>query len=261
MSPQATLLLATVSLALIAPADANATYNVNNMPPSVVRTIPQAGAMTVDPGLKEIRVTFSKDMMTHEMWSWCSQTPETFPQSDTSAIRYLDDRRTCVLPVTLQPGKTYVLWINSQKFGHFKDLSAQSAVPYLLVFKTGDKRVASTVEGAKAIATAAAEAWLTLVDRGDSAESWKTGAHAFKSALSQEQWRTALGAARKPLGKTLSRTVQSQRFATSLPGAPDGQYLVIQYHASFEGKKSATETVTPVLDSDGEWRVCGYYIK
>jgi hypothetical protein len=47
----------------------------------------------------------------------------------------------------------------------------------------------------------------------------------------------------------------------SLPGAPDGEYVVIQFATSFENKKSAIETVTPMLDSDGEWRVSGYFIK
>ena len=142
----------------------------------LTREIP-AGDTTVDPGLTEIQVTFSKDMMTQEMWSWCSNSAETFPKCDTSAIRYLDDQRTCVLPVTLQAGKTYVIWINSQKFGHFKDLSGHSAVPYLLVFQTADAAVSSAQDVAKKAATSAAQAWLTLVDQGDSAESWKTGAH------------------------------------------------------------------------------------
>lgn len=48
---------------------------------------------------------------------------------------------------------------------------------------------------------------------------------------------------------------------TSLPGAPDGKYVVIQYDTSFENKKAAVETVTPMLDKDGKWRVSGYYIK
>jgi len=261
MSLRATLLLAALTVASTAPAHADSTFSIASMPPSVILTVPQAGDTAVDPGLKEMRVTFSKDMMTQEMWSWCSQTPETFPKCDTSAIHYLDDRRTCVLPVSRQPGKTYVIWINSQKFGHFKDASGHSAVPYLLVFQTADKGLASTQDAAKKAATSAAQAWLALVDKGDSAESWKTGAHYFKNALSQEQWGQALQAARIPLGKTLSRKLLSQSYETSLPGAPDGEYVVIQYDASFEGKKVATETVTPVLDSDGVWRVSGYYIQ
>jgi hypothetical protein len=55
--------------------------------------------------------------------------------------------------------------------------------------------------------------------------------------------------------------VISTTYATELPGAPDGEYVVIQFAASFKAKKSAVETVTPMKDEDGSWRVSGYYIK
>ncbi|MHC4873961.1 MAG: hypothetical protein ACYTFY_19095 [Planctomycetota bacterium] len=35
-----------------------------------------------------------------------------------------------------QINKTYVIWINSQKFKSFKDVQRNAAIPYLLVFKT-----------------------------------------------------------------------------------------------------------------------------
>ena len=66
---------------------------------------------------------------------------------------------------------------------------------------------------------------------------------------------------RKPFGKNLSRQLKSAHYRTSLPGAPDGEYVVVQFKASFENKKSAIETVTPMLDKDGKWRVSGYYMK
>ena len=66
---------------------------------------------------------------------------------------------------------------------------------------------------------------------------------------------------RKPLGQNLSREVNFKKYTTSLPGAPDGEYVVIQFTTSFSHKKSAVETVTPMLDTDGKWRVSGYYIK
>ena len=53
----------------------------------------------------------------------------------------------------------------------------------------------------------------------------------------------------------------SKKLHTSLPGAPDGQYVVIQFKSSFTNKKTTIETVTPMLDKDGKWRVSGYYIK
>jgi hypothetical protein len=53
----------------------------------------------------------------------------------------------------------------------------------------------------------------------------------------------------------------SASYQTSLPGAFDGEYVVIQFETSFENKKSAVETVTPMKDKDGRWRVSGYFIK
>ena len=65
-----------------------------------------------------------------------------------------------------------------------------------------------------------------------------------------------------PHGSLIPRNnCKSQIYATSLPGAPDGEYVVIQYKTSFVNKKDAIETITPMLDKDGKWRVSGYYIK
>ena len=62
---------------------------------------------------------------------------ETFPERPEGAeIHYLDDNRTCVLPVRLEPDKTYVLWMNRGRFNSFRDADNNPAVPYLLVFRT-----------------------------------------------------------------------------------------------------------------------------
>jgi RNA polymerase sigma-70 factor (ECF subfamily) len=103
-------------------------------PPVVVKTVPQAGSDGVDPKLTEIKVTFSKDM-TDGSWSWSTWGEETFPETKGKP-RYLQDKRTCVLGVQLKPGKTYAIWVNSENFHGFKDAAGNSAVPYLLVFKT-----------------------------------------------------------------------------------------------------------------------------
>ena len=108
---------------------------VQSMPPVVVKTTPQAGDTGVDPSLKEISVTFSKEMMTKDMWSWVMVSKETFPQI-VGEIRYPDDKRTCVAPVKLEPGKTYAIWFNSADNNAFRDKDNNPAVPYLLVFQT-----------------------------------------------------------------------------------------------------------------------------
>lgn len=107
----------------------------------------------------------------------------------------------------------------------------------------------------------AALIWLALVDQEEYDASWNKAASYFKGAVSEQQWLQSMESVRKPLGQNLSRKVKSKQYHTSLPGAPDGEYLVIQFVSSFSHKKSALETVTPMLDTDGEWRVSGYYIK
>ena len=79
--------------------------------------------------------------------------------------------------------------------------------------------------------------------------------------MPEAQFDPMVAAARKPLGKLVSRDLKSARYAASLPGAPDGEYVVIQFATSFENKKSAIETITPMRGADGKWRVSGYYIK
>ena len=64
-----------------------------------------------------------------------------------------------------------------------------------------------------------------------------------------------------PLGELISRTIKNSTYTTSLPGAPDGEYVVIQFSTSFAKKMQIIETVTPMLEKDGVWRVSGYYIK
>jgi len=110
-------------------------------------------------------------------------------------------------------------------------------------------------------AIAASGAWLSLVDEGNYAESWNQAAGLFKNAVTKEQWQSTVKAVRTPLGKVVVRKLKSKKYTETMPGAPDGEYVVIQYETTFENKKSAVETVTPMLDKDGKWRVSGYYIK
>jgi uncharacterized protein DUF4019 len=111
------------------------------------------------------------------------------------------------------------------------------------------------------LAQQSSDAWLTLVDSSKYADSWQEAAQLFRGAVTKEQWQSAMRASREPLGKMLSRKVTSATYSKTLPGAPDGEYVVIRYDSRFEHKQSAVETVTPMLDKDGKWRVSGYYIK
>ena len=119
----------------------------------------------------------------------------------------------------------------------------------------------SSADTPEAAAESAALTWLGLVDAGDYAQSWVTGAEYFRNSILQSQWVTSVSHVRGSLGGLKSRRLVSAKFARSLPGAPDGEYVVIQFTTSFDGKAVATETVTPMKDPDGHWRVSGYYIR
>ena len=120
---------------------------------------------------------------------------------------------------------------------------------------------ATTAETPEALATKEAKAWLAVVDQGKYGDSWDTAAALFKSAVTRDAWSNAAASVRGPLGKVASRKLKSAKFATTLPGAPDGKYVVIQFATSFERKKAAVETITPMQEPDGAWKVSGYFVK
>lgn len=110
-------------------------------------------------------------------------------------------------------------------------------------------------------ATDAALSWLALVDSGSYAESWEEAAAVFKKAVPKEQWVSTLKAGHSTVGKADSRNVIKREYTTSLPNSPKGDYVIIQFKTHFQNKKNAVETVTPMMDPDGKWRVSGYYVK
>jgi hypothetical protein len=110
-------------------------------------------------------------------------------------------------------------------------------------------------------AEAAASAWLALVDAGRYADSWEQAAGMFKSKISAPTWTSVIGGVRAPLGALKSRQIQSSTFTHTLPGVPDGNYVVIKYSTRFENKAGAVETVTPLQEKDGTWHVSGYFVK
>ena len=113
----------------------------------------------------------------------------------------------------------------------------------------------------RAAAEHAAQSWLALVDRGDYGQSWQQAASFFQSKISKADWEKALQSARAPLGQAGSRTLMGSMYQTDLPNAPKGEYVVIQYRTEFAGMGPAIETITPMLDNDGKWRVSGYFVK
>jgi hypothetical protein len=121
--------------------------------------------------------------------------------------------------------------------------------------------LAGTTDDKEALAVNAGRQWLSLCDQADYAGSWESAATYFKNAVKKEQWEQMASAVRAPLGSVEKREVKSQSYKTSLPGAPDGEYVILQFNTVFSNKKIAIETVTLLLDQDRGWRVSGYFVK
>ena len=128
-----------------------------------------------------------------------------------------------------------------------------------LIFSLVNVHVAKAADFPEA--TRAAKNWLNLVDSGKYGESWDAAGGYFKSMVQKEDSVSKVSGVRGAMGNVKYRKLISSRYATSLPGAPDGEYVVLTFNSSFANKKKATETVTSMKDKDGEWRVVGYFIK
>ncbi|MFV0338210.1 MAG: DUF4019 domain-containing protein [Chthoniobacterales bacterium] len=102
--------------------------------------------------------------------------------------------------------------------------------------------------------------WLILVDAGEYQKSWQEAAPIFKESTSIKKWSNLVALVREPLGEVKSRKLIHAQFTETLPGAPKGEYVVIQFQTDFADKHSAIETITP-MKVKGVWKVSGYFIK
>jgi hypothetical protein len=134
-----------------------------------------------------------------------------------------------------------------------------------------DQRTKSTAAAAKPTpktgaasefqpAISAAEKWLAMIDARDYSGSWKESSAIVQGAATEQHFANALDTFRNPLGDLLSRKLVSSQRLAQMPGAPDGDYVVMQFETSFANKKSAIETVTFMLEN-GQWKPASYLIK
>ena len=68
------------------------------------------------------------------MWSVVKISDDTFPKL-AGEVRY-QDARSFVIPVALEPGRTYALWLNYKQNDAFRDVNGGASIPYFLVFQT-----------------------------------------------------------------------------------------------------------------------------
>jgi len=102
--------------------------------------------------------------------------------------------------------------------------------------------------------------WLKLADDGQWDASWKAASADFRSQVTAPRWQAMSQSVRAPLGAPTSRRFLGAVHHSSLPGAPAGEYEVLQFRTDFTNKAGAIETVTLVREGTG-WRMAGYFIR
>jgi Protein of unknown function (DUF4019) len=102
--------------------------------------------------------------------------------------------------------------------------------------------------------------FLGYLDHQRFADSYAYTGMLIRTQVDRSSFSAQVEKARAGTGALLTRELMDATYATSVPGAPEGQYVVLHYHSSFADKQEAVETLTLAF-AKGYWRVSGYYIK
>lgn len=124
-------------------------------------------------------------------------------------------------------------------------------------FAVADKEVA---------AKEAASEWIALIDAGRYDAALNAAAPTFSENIKREDWHKGLADVRKPLGAVHKRSVQ-RLFATYLlPGAPEGDYIIVNFRTRFADQEKAVDEIVvtsfePDASDQTRWQVVGYYLQ
>ena len=110
-------------------------------------------------------------------------------------------------------------------------------------------------------AASAAVTWLELIDNGTYESSWEQAAPAFQQAVSKPDWVRSVAQARTPFEPFGTRRLARAEFQETLPNAPPGPYVILQYRTSVSQDRTVMETVVPMRQADGRWLVAGYFVR
>ena len=102
--------------------------------------------------------------------------------------------------------------------------------------------------------------FLGYLDQGRYADSYAYTGMLIRTQLDRDAFSTEIQKTRVNTGALQSRDLIDAAYTTTLPGAPEGQYVVLHYHVSFANRQDAVETLTLGF-AKGYWRIVGYYIK
>ena len=112
----------------------------------------------------------------------------------------------------------------------------------------------------EAAAAKAAGEWLKLIDGAEYGKAWDESASVFRERVTRQQWVDGVPKNRSEFGAFKSRTPTGTAYRTSIPGAPEGEYVMVRFTSDFEKNPASEEVVTVMLQS-GAWRPVGYLLR
>jgi hypothetical protein len=102
--------------------------------------------------------------------------------------------------------------------------------------------------------------FLGYLDQGRFADSYAYTGMLIRAELDRDAFSTQIQKTRVGTGALQSRELIDAGYTTTVSGGPEGQYVVLHYHASFANRQDAVETLWLSL-AKGYWRIVGYNIK
>ena len=72
--------------------------------------------------------------MDRQGWAWVIENPATAPE--LGASRFDGGGRANTVEAKLEPGRSYVVWVNSPEYSYFRDLAGAPAAPVRWTFST-----------------------------------------------------------------------------------------------------------------------------
>jgi hypothetical protein len=102
--------------------------------------------------------------------------------------------------------------------------------------------------------------WLKLIDSGEYGKAWDQCAPVFREKVTRDQWVQGIPKSRADYGKFNSRKLVAAAYRTSLPGAPEGDFVTVRFASDFEKNAAAEELVT-LMYQGGSWRPIGYLLR
>lgn len=158
-------------------------------------------------------------------------------------------------------GATIVVWLA----GGMANMFAIIAAAVIAISAQGDGKAPAISAAAPSAASdkagaITAEEWAKLLDRQSWGDSWKQSGSLFRSQLTEANWTATIQPLRQQLGPVSSRKLKSVVNTSSPPGAPVGEYKMVQFTTAFANKPDTVETVVLVREG-AAWRVVGYFIR